>query len=173
MRRPKPGAAGTALRTGRSADAAPVQHDASIRRRADADRSDLRHRRDHVPVDSQIRIFLDEVAKFPPLHTLGVDAARGMTIPPAPGVEVERVEDLLVRSPEGHDIPVRFYRPRRASSLPMLVFFHGGGWVLGTLDSHDSLCRLLAVLGVCAVFSVDFRLAPEHKFPPAPEDSLA
>jgi acetyl esterase len=55
----------------------------------------------------------------------------------------------------------------------MVVFFHGGGWVLGTLDSHDSLCRRLAVLGDCTVLSVGYRLAPEHKFPAAPDDALA
>jgi acetyl esterase len=126
-----------------------------------------------MPVDSQMNVFLEEFAKFPPLHTLPLDVARSMTIPLAPAVDVEHVEDLLVRSPEGHDIPVRFYRPRRASSLPMLVFFHGGGWVLGTLDSYDSLCRHLAVQGDCAVLSVGYRLAPEHKFPAAPDDALA
>jgi acetyl esterase len=126
-----------------------------------------------MPVDPQIKAFLDEFAKFPPLQTLPVDVVRSMMIPSAPAVDVAHVEDLLVRSPEGHDIPARFYRPRRASSLPMLVFFHGGGWVLGTLDSCDSLCRRLAVQGDCAVLSVSYRLAPEYKFPAAPDDALA
>jgi len=126
-----------------------------------------------MPVDPQVKVFLEEMAKFPPLQTLPLDVARGMTIPPAPGVDVEHVEDLVVRSPEGHDIPARLYRPRRARSLPLLVFFHGGGWVLGSLDSYDSLCRRLAVQADCAVLSVSYRLAPEHKFPAAPDDALA
>src|ERR1700736_2037901 len=121
-----------------------------------------------MPVDSQVKAFLEEFAKFPPLQTLTLDAARSsITFPSAPALAVERVEDLLVRSPDGHDIPVRFYRPQCATSPPMVVFFHGGGWVLGTLDSYDSLCRQIAVQGACAVLSVDYRLAPEHKFPAA------
>ena len=126
-----------------------------------------------MPVDSQVKAFLEEFAKFPPLHTLTPDVARSVTLPSPPALAVERVEDLLVRSPDGHDIPVRLYRPRCATSLPMVVFFHGGGWVLGNLDSHDSLCRCIAVQGACAVLSVDYRLAPEHKFPAAPDDALA
>ena len=126
-----------------------------------------------MPVDSQVKAFLDEFAKVPPLHTLTLDAARSITFPSPPALAVERVEDLLVRSPDGHDIPVRFYRPQCATSLPLVVFFHGGGWVLGTLDSYDSLCRQIAVQGACAVLSVDYRLAPEHKFPAAPDDALA
>jgi acetyl esterase len=126
-----------------------------------------------MPLDSQVKAFLEEFAKFPPLHTLTPGAARSLTLPSPPALAVERVEDLLVRSPDGHDIPVRLYRPQCATSLPMVVFFHGGGWVLGTLDSHDSLCRCIAVQGACAVLSVDYRLAPEHKFPAAADDALA
>jgi acetyl esterase len=126
-----------------------------------------------MPVDSQLKAFLEEFAKFPPLHTLTPEVARSFTLPSPPGLAVEHVEDLLVRSPEGHDIPVRLYRPQSATLLPMVVFFHGGGWVLGSLDSHDSLCRCIAVQGACAVLSVDYRLAPEHKFPAAPDDALA
>ena len=125
-----------------------------------------------MPVDSQVKAFLEAFAKFPPLQALTPDAARSLTLPSPPGPAVERVEDLLVRSPEGHDIPVRFYRPQSPTSPPMVVFFHGGGWVLGTLDSYDSLCRQIAVQGACAVLSVDYRLAPEHKFPAAPDDAF-
>jgi len=125
-----------------------------------------------VPVDPQVRVFLEEMAKYPPLQTLPLEVARSMMLPAAPGVGLDHVEDLLVRSAQGHDIPARFYRPRRAS-LPLVVFFHGGGWVIGTLDSHDALCRSLAAQADCAVLSVSYRLAPEHKFPAAPDDALA
>ena len=126
-----------------------------------------------MPVDAQIKAFLEEFSKHPPLQTLALETARSMTLPAAPPVEVERVEDLHIRPPSGDDIPARLYHPRSAASLPLVVFFHGGGWVLGSLDSHDSVCRRLAVQGSCAVLSVDYRLAPEHKFPAAPDDALA
>jgi acetyl esterase len=71
-------------------------------------------------------------------------------------------------------IPVRLYRGEGTSAdeaLPAVVFFHGGGWVVGNLDSHDALCRQIANAGACAVLSVDYRLAPEHKFPAALRDA--
>jgi acetyl esterase len=69
-------------------------------------------------------------------------------------------------------VAVRAYRPS-GEVLPALVYFHGGGWVIGDLDTHDALCRQLAVGARCAVFSVDYRLAPEHPFPAAVEDCIA
>ena len=64
-----------------------------------------------MPVDSQVKAFLEEFAKFPPLQSLTLEVARNLTFPSSPALAVERVEDLLVRSPDGHDIPVRLYRP--------------------------------------------------------------
>lgn len=74
------------------------------------------------------------------------------------------------------EIPVREYRPQRAASSlawPTLVFFHGGGWVVGDRDTHDVLCRMLCAHAQCAVYSVDYRLAPEHRFPAAFDDACA
>jgi acetyl esterase len=88
---------------------------------------------------------------------------------PAPLAEVS---DDAVRGPNG-DVPVRVYRPQRDAVLPAIVHLHGGGWVLGDLDTHDSVCRDLAAGSGCAVVAVDYRLAPEHPFPAALEDSLA
>jgi acetyl esterase len=68
---------------------------------------------------------------------------------------------------------MRVYRPVVGEILPALVYFHGGGWTIGDLDSHDVLCRQLALGARCAVFSVDYRLAPEHPFPAAVQDCLA
>ena len=88
------------------------------------------------------------------------------------GPEVEKVEDRRIPGPGG-EIPVRLYRPRTRGPLPLLVFLHGGGFVVCDLDTHDPLCRLLANAVGCAVLSVDYRLAPEAKFPAAPEDCYA
>jgi len=76
----------------------------------------------------------------------------------------------------GGPIPVRIYRPLGsvpADVLPALMFFHGGGWVFGNLDSHDRLCRSLANRAHCCVIAVDYRLAPEHRFPAAVDDAIA
>jgi acetyl esterase len=90
--------------------------------------------------------------------------------PPA----VEFVRDLAVPGLDG-EIPIRVYRDADESDSPrpVLVYYHGGGWVLGTLDSIDGVCRRLARRGECVVVSVDYRLAPEHPFPAAMEDAVA
>lgn len=93
----------------------------------------------------------------------------------APAQAVAAVADRTLPGPAG-PIPIRVYRPlgsRPETALPALVFFHGGGWVFGNLDSHDALCRELCNLAACAVVAIDFRLAPEHKFPAAVDDTLA
>jgi len=88
------------------------------------------------------------------------------------GPPVAHVENQRIPGPLG-EIPVRLYRSRSSGTLPLLVFLHGGGFVVCDLDTHDPLCRLLANAADCAVLSVDYRLAPEDKFPAAPEDCYA
>lgn len=90
----------------------------------------------------------------------------------AAGPSLPSVRDLVVPG-DGGDIPVRLYRPKRAPSLPLLVYFHGGGWVLGDLEHSDALCRTLAQTTGWAVLNVDYRLAPEHPFPAAADDAYA
>jgi acetyl esterase/lipase len=86
---------------------------------------------------------------------------------------VFRSEDRAIVGPRG-DIPLRIFTPRQSvESLPVLVWLHGGGHVVGSLDSYDALCRCLALQGDCIVVSVGYRLAPEHKFPAGVDDSLA
>ena len=88
---------------------------------------------------------------------------------------VESVHDISIPGPAG-SLAVRSYRPVGSSPgqrLPAFVFFHGGGWVFGNLDSHDSLCRSLCNAARCAVLAVDYRLAPEQRFPAAVDDALA
>jgi acetyl esterase len=100
-------------------------------------------------------------------------AARVVSNPEPP--ELKSVTPLAIPAPHG-SIPARIYTPktlRQAAGLaPCLVFFHGGGWVIGDLDSHDVVCRKLAAEGELIVISVDYRLAPEHKFPAAIDDAI-
>jgi acetyl esterase len=123
---------------------------------------------------------LIEERGIPPTHTLTPAQARAyylerrtFTQPDPP--EVAAVASLEARGPAG-PIPLRSYRPagsRADAVLPVLVYFHGGGWVIGDLETHDVLCRQLANLSGCAVVAVDYRLAPEHRFPAAVDDALA
>ena len=71
------------------------------------------------------------------------------------------------------DVPIRVYTPDASRPLPGLVYFHGGGWILGSLETHDVVCRALANGGQCVVVSVDYRLGPEHRFPAAIDDAEA
>ncbi len=116
----------------------------------------------------------------PPIHTAAPPQAREAYVmrrhltQPAPP-EVALVRDLHADGPHG-PVPLRLYRPlgsEAAAALPVLVYFHGGGWVIGDLDSHDTACRELANGAGCAVVAVDYRLAPEHRFPAAVDDSIA
>jgi acetyl esterase len=99
------------------------------------------------------------------------DASTAVFAPTTPALR--SVEDRVVPGPGG-GVPVRVYRPESdAATLPVLTFFHGGGWVFGNLDSHDHVCRALAHEAGCLVVAVDYRLAPEHKFPAALDDCHA
>ncbi|GAA0253098.1 alpha/beta hydrolase [Halobacterium noricense] len=88
------------------------------------------------------------------------------------GPEMDFVRNLAFDGPAG-DIPIRVFRPAVDKPLPTLVYYHGGGWVLGTLDSVENICRELAARAECIVVSVDYRLAPEHQFPAAVDDAYA
>lgn len=122
-------------------------------------------------------------AAAPAIHTLDVPKAReevrkmfayfGADPPP-----VASVRELRMPCPEedASSIDLRFYRPLSsapAEILPLLVFYHGGGWIAGDLEAYDALCRMLANRALCAVLSVDYRLAPEHPFPAAVNDAYA
>jgi len=104
-----------------------------------------------------------------------VDARNGVLAFAQLGGEPEPVAHVEYRELPGSEgaIPVRIYTPAGTGPFPVLVFFHGGGWVLCNLDTHDPVCRSLANGARCIVVSVDYRLAPEHKFPAAPHDCYA
>ncbi len=88
------------------------------------------------------------------------------------GEGVQRVRNLKIDG-TGSEIPIRVYQPDARGTHPILVYFHGGGWVLGDLDGVDAICRILTNKLNCVVVSVDYRLAPEHKFPAGAEDCYA
>lgn len=130
-----------------------------------------------MPLDSQTRAFLDQLALLPAWYDVPLDEARKQRVLAAPTLNgpaepVQKVEDRGIPGPGG-TIPVRIYTPRGEGPFPILVYFHGGGWVLSNLETHDALCRKLTNRAGCLVVSVDYRLAPEHKFPAAVEDSYA
>jgi acetyl esterase len=128
-----------------------------------------------VPLDPQARGLLDliEAAGAPPMWAQTPEEARagyaGLAALAGPPAVTVPTEDRPVPGPAG-DVPVRIYRPDADAPLPVVVYFHGGGWVIGDLDTHDAVCHRLATGVPAIVVSVDYRLAPEHPFPAAVHD---
>ena len=128
----------------------------------------------HPQVQSILEMV--EAADVLPLHQYGPEGAREVSAemrPDVDGPEVGEVTDRTVPGPGDGKIPVRVYRPDGEGPFPTVVFFHGGGFVIGGPDSHDVLCRHLVRESGCGVVAVDYRLAPEHPFPAAVEDAYA
>lgn len=127
-------------------------------------------------IDPHIQGMLDAMAEsgFRLPDPLEAEMLRAMLDAPipAPPVEIAKRQDVTIEG-DGPAIPGRLYHPAPGEILPAVLFFHGGGWVHGTLETHDRLAAILAVQANCAVVSVDYRLAPEHPFPAAWEDALA
>ena len=132
-----------------------------------------------MPLDPQARAYLDASTE------LGLPAPRACTPAEmragalkrrhhfgAPPIPVGRVEDRTVPGP-ADEIPVQVFVPDAAGPLPILVFYHGGGWVSGCIETHENACRALANLTPCVVVSVEYRLSPEAKFPAGLEDCYA
>ena len=124
-----------------------------------------------------MRDVLDRIvrARRPMLDTLTPDQARaayeaGAGVLEVPKATLARVEDFSIPARDGQQLPTRLYAPD-AGVLPVLLYFHGGGFTVGSIASHDVLCRELSRLANCAVISVDYRLAPAHKFPTAANDA--
>ena len=135
-----------------------------------------------MPLNPKIEQVLDMIAraKRPKLHEMTAQAARASYEKSAPILEIASapmfaVEDLRVPTRDGATIRVRLYQPVEpswAEPAPALIYYHGGGFTVGSVDTHDALCRMFARDGQCAVLSVDYRLAPEYKFPTAVEDAF-
>jgi acetyl esterase len=132
---------------------------------------------DTVALHPQCKTFLDQLASMGgrPMHEMTPAEARGLSLPPelaGPERPMHSVVNRTVPGPAGQ-IPVRIYTPTAGRALPGLIYFHGGGFILGTLHSSDRPCRDLAHLSGRVVVSVDYRLAPEHPYPAAVEDAWA
>ena len=131
-----------------------------------------------MSLDPQAQAFLEQLAaaNAPPLHELSVQDARqvivelfGIKDTPEP---VGAVEDCKIPGAAG-EIAARLYTPQGRGPFPVLLYLHGGGWVIGNLEAYDPTCRALTNAANCVVVSIEYRLAPEHKFPAAPEDCYA
>ncbi|OWJ60098.1 alpha/beta hydrolase [Paraburkholderia caledonica] len=135
-----------------------------------------------MPLNPKIEQVLDMIAraKRPKLHEMTAQAARASYEKSAPILEIASapmfaVEDLRIPTRDGATIRARLYQavePSWAEPAPALIYYHGGGFTVGSVDTHDALCRMFARDGKCAVLSVDYRLAPEHKFPTAVNDAF-
>jgi acetyl esterase len=131
-----------------------------------------------MPLDPQAQAFLEQLAATgaPPLHELSVAEARQVIVElfrthgaPEP---VGAVEERTIPG-AGGEMPTRLYIPYGTGPFPVLVYLHGGGWVIGDLEAYDATCRALTNAAGCLVVAMEYRLAPEHKFPAAPEDCYA
>jgi acetyl esterase len=123
-----------------------------------------------MPLDPTVEVMLQQMAEAqgPALNEMSPPEAREMyrTLNAAsPKPEVASVEDT-----KAGEIPIRVYKVSEQGEQPVVVFFHGGGWVIGDLETHDSACRQLAIATKCTVIAVDYRLAPEHPFPASIDD---
>ena len=125
-----------------------------------------------------MRGLIDRIARagHPPLHALSPAQAKaayaaGAGVVDIPPHKLARVEDLAIPARDGFQLPARLYAPASEQPLPLLLYLHGGGFTVGSIATHEPLCRHLAHLAHCAVVSLDYRLAPEWKFPTAVHDA--
>jgi acetyl esterase len=133
-----------------------------------------------MQLDTHVRNLLDMFANSgqPKIWELAPAEARNMALALTQMVEgkepIGKIENGSLPGPEGA-LPFRIYTPASAGAEPLacIVYFHGGAWIFGNLDTHDCMCRMLANASGCRVISVDYRLAPEHKFPASVEDAYA
>jgi acetyl esterase len=130
-----------------------------------------------MPLDPQAKALIDMMKSAPSFSALSPTEARKQmsamrALRNAEPEAVAKVEDRKIPGPAG-SIPVRIYTPAGKGPFPVLVFYHGGGWVIGDLESHDGLCRALTNAAGCVTVAVDYRLAPEAKFPAAVDDCYA
>lgn len=131
-----------------------------------------------VQLTPQMRNVIERMARarHAPMHTLSPAEARafyemGSGVLEVPKAGLPRVEDFTIPARDGFAIPARLYAPTLESGLPLLLYTHGGGFTIGSISTHDTLCREIARLAGCMVVSIDYRLSPEHQFPVATNDA--
>ena len=130
-------------------------------------------------LNTAARSLIDRVERAgrPPMAAMTPAQARefydigGPMLDLQPAPHVDRVHDFTIPARDGHAMPARLYASKSDKPLPVLLYIHGGGFTVGSLTTHDVLCRQLSRQGHCAVVSLDYRLAPEHRFPTAVHDS--
>ncbi len=125
-----------------------------------------------MPIDPEFDPFLALMSQMPSFSEMPLEVLRGMPLAPRNPAPVASVADFAIAM-DGYEIGVRLYKASLSGPLPLIVFCHGGGFVFGNLESHDDFCRNLCNGAGCAVLAVDYRLAPENKFPAATDDALA
>jgi acetyl esterase len=127
-----------------------------------------------MALDPDMKALLDQMAaaKLQSFHQMTPAAAREQMqrrVSAGDPVQIGRVEDRTIPGPNG-EIPIRIYTPEGDGPFGALVYFHGGGWVVGNIEMTDQPCRMITKAAACVTVSVDYRLAPEHRFPVGPED---
>jgi len=130
------------------------------------------------PLTNAMRSVVEGIARAarPALYTMTVEEARaayaaGCGVLELPKADLPRVEDLHIPARDGTPLAARLYAPTAQTGLPLLLYLHGGGFTIGSVETHDVLCRELARLAGCMVVSLDYRLAPEYRFPTAHNDA--
>ena len=137
------------------------------------------HTNPHSRLAPAARLLIERIhrAGRPPMQAMTATQARefynigGPILDLQPPPKVDRVQDIAVPVRDGHCCAARLYAPHSDSLLPVLLYLHGGGFTVGSLTTHDVLCRQLSRQGHCAVLSLDYRLAPEYRFPTALHDA--
>ena len=138
------------------------------------------HPNPRILLTHEMRQLIERIhrAGRPPMHAMTPEQARafyeaGAPLLDLPPPQVARLEDLHIPARDGHAMPARLYAPKQhdEARLPVLLYVHGGGFTIGSLNTHDGLCRQLCRQGQCAVVSLEYRLAPEHRFPQAVHDT--
>jgi acetyl esterase len=130
-----------------------------------------------MALDRDMKALLDQMAaaKLQSFHQMTPGAAREQMkrrVSAGDPVPIGRIEDRMIPGPDG-EITIRIYTPEGKGPFGVLVYFHGGGWVVGNIEMTDQPCRMITKAAGCVTVSVDYRLAPEHKFPAGPEDCYA
>lgn len=130
-----------------------------------------------MDLDPQVKVFVENSSSLPPARSVAVADFRAglqqyVKAREPFNLDLANIINTTVPGLDG-DIPVRIYKPKVEGPLPALVYMHGGGFVIGTLDTEDMICQALCYETECAVVSVDYRLAPEHPFPAAVDDTYS